>query len=612
MDNPAKAMLFPALAISACLSAAPVDAGVSATEIATSLDQLTGVWSSEGYGQILEIRGGSPNRFDRYEVTEISCLKAASGLLDDYQDAVTRVLRNAESTRFTHSYPGVLSTYGYRRMDTLPANCRNGGTSASPDPLFNFDVFWATFNEQYAFFAERHADWNALRSAVRSRLSGASSEQELFDALTELVTPLCDAHVELVSDFAQFNGLINPSCTAGMPLFGEIIEQFSSQTQYADPFEYYQQVFVPEVLKLIDDEYLVGTFSSAANGRIRWGDLGAGIGYLGVLSMTNLAGPDATPAQDLAALAPVLDQVMTRFAGHDSLVVDVRLNTGGYDRVGFEIARRLADRPRVAFTKQARWGAGHTPGQAHTLDPGSDATFNGRVAVLTSELTASAAENFLLAARAIPRVIQVGETTAGAHSDVLERHLPNGWSFTLSNEVYRAADGSVFEGSGMKPAIEVPVLRTADRTAGSDTGLEAALDYLASEPLDPGIRGTWWNPGRNGEGYIFDFLVFGESRVLFVTFYTYDASGNQAYLVGQSTEFSNPLVIDVYTTEGGEFGPDYDPDRQSLVPWGTLTVEYHNCMESTVTLTPSVPGFDGYTTELSRFGDSPFEIKRCP
>ena len=162
--------------------------------------------------------------------------------------------------------------------------------------------------------------------------------------------------------------------------------------------------------------------------------------------------------------------------------------------------------------------------------------------------------------------------TLGPLSD-LERHLPNGWSFTLSNEVYRAADGSVFEGSGMKPAIEVPVLRTADRTAGSDMGLEAALDYLASEPLDPGIRGTWWNPGRNGEGYIFDFLVFGESRVLFVTFYTYDASGNQAYLVGQSTEFSNPLVIDVYTTEGGEFGPDYDPDRQSLVPWGTLTVE---------------------------------------
>ena len=603
MDKPAKGMLFCTLVITACLSAAPVDAELSETEIATSLDQLAGVWSSEGYGQILEIRSGSPDRFDRYEVTGISCLKVASGLLDDYQAAVSRVLRNAEGTRFTHSYPGVLSTYGYRRTGSLPANCRDGGTAASTDALVNFDVFWATFNEQYAFFAERHAAWNALRSAVRSRLSGASSEDELFDALTELVTPLCDAHVELVSDFAQFNGLINPACMAGMPLFGEIIEQFNNQTQHADAFEYYQQVFVPDVLKLIDDEYLVGAFSSAASGRIRWGDLGAGIGYLGVLSMTNLAGPDATPAQDLAALAPVLDQVMDRFAGYDALVVDVRLNTGGYDRVGFEIARRLADRPRVAFTKQARWGTVHTPGQVHTLDPGDDATFNGRVAVLTSELTASAAENFLLAARAIPGVIQVGETTAGAHSDVLERHLPNGWSFTLSNEVYRAADGSVFEGTGMKPGIEVPVLRAADRAARIDTGLEAALEYLASEPIDPDIRGTWWNPDRDGEGYMFDFLVFGASRVLFVTFYTYDASGNQAYLVGQSSEFSNPLVIDVYTTEGGEFGPAYDPDRQSVARWGTLTVEFHNRMESTVTLTPSVPGFEGYTTGLSRFGD---------
>jgi hypothetical protein len=612
VDKPATASSIVSLAITACLSAAPVGADFSETEIATSLDQLAGVWSSEGYGQILEIRGAPPNRFDRYEVTGISCLRVASGLLEDYQGAVSRVLRNAEGTRFTHSYPGVLTTYGYRRLGALPENCRDGGTAASPDPLFNFDVLWATFNEQYAFFAERHADWNALRSTVRSRLSDASSEEELFDALTELVTPLCDAHVELVSDFAQFNGLINPACSAGMPLFAEIIEQFNGQTQYADAFEYYQQVFVPEVLGLIDDEYLVGSFSSAANGRLRWGVLGAGIGYLAVLSMTDLAGPEATPAQDLAALAPVLDQVMNRFAGYDALVVDVRLNTGGYDRVAFEIARRLADRPRVAFTKQARWGIGHTPGQAHTLDPGSDEAFDGRVVVLTSELTASAAENFLLATRAIPRVNQLGETTAGVHSDVLERHLPNGWSFTLSNEVYRAADGTVYEGIGMQPHIEVPVLRAADRNAGADTGLEAALDYLASEPIDPGIRGTWWDPTRDGEGYMFDFLVFGGTRVLFVTFYTYDAGGNQAYLVGQSSEFSNPMVIDVYTTEGGEFGPGYDPDRQSLVPWGTLTVDFHNCMESTVTLTPGVPGFDGYTTGLSRFGDSPFELEPCP
>jgi len=612
VDKPAKGMLFPILAITACLIGAPVDADFAATEIATSLDQLTGVWSSEGYGQILEIRSGSPSRFERYEVTEVSCLKVASGLLDDYQGAVSRVLRNTDGTRFTHSYPGVLTTYGYRRMSTLPATCSDVGTAASADALLNFDVFWATFNEQYAFFPERQTDWNALRLAVRSRLSSASGPDELFDALTELVTPLCDAHVELTSDFAQFNGLINPSCTADMPLFREIIDEFNGQTQYTDAFEYYQHAFVPEVLGLIQDVYAAGPLFSAANGRLRWGDLDADIGYLGVLSMTNLAGPDATPEQDLMALAPALDRFMSRFAGYRALVVDVRLNTGGYDGVGFEIARRLADRPRVAFSKQARWGSGLTPGQTHTLDPGNDSVFNGRVVVLTSELTASAAENFLLAARAIPRVIQLGETTAGAHSDVLERHLPNGWSFTLSNEVYRATDGSVFEGIGMKPGIEVPVLRAADRNAGRDTGLEAALDYLASEPIDPGIRGTWWDPDRDGEGYMFDFLMFGGSRVLFVTFYTYDAGGNQAYLVGQSSEFSNPMEIDVYTTEGGKFGPAYDPGRQSVVPWGTLTVDFHNCMESTVTLTPRVPGFDGYTTGLSRFGDSPFEIKPCP
>jgi carboxyl-terminal processing protease len=596
----------------ATLVATPVIADHSPAEIASSLDQLTGVWRSEGYGQILDIRGGPDRRIERYEITEMSCLRVAQVTLEDYQDAIVKVLRNRESTRFTHSYPGVLTTYAYRRLSELPGHCRNGGTAGGVEPLLNFDVFWATFDEHYAFFTERGVDWQSARDQARARLNAASSEQVLFETLTELVSPLCDGHVELASSFAAFNGAINPACLDAKPLFNEIMDEFASQSEYEDAFEFFQQVFVPGALQLIEDNYIVGRLKSAANDKILWGDLGGGVGYLNVLQMTEYAGADATPAEDLEALKPVLDEALADLTAKRALILDIRLNTGGYDHVGFDIAARFADQSRVAFTKMARWGDAYTPRQAHVLSPGDDLRFGGTIVILTSELTASAAENFLLAMTSLPHVTIVGETTMGVHSDVFERHLPNGWTFTLSNEVYQAADGTLYEGRGIPPDLTVSALRAADRALGRDAGIEAAREHLAHGAIDPGIRGTWWNPDRDGEGYMFDFLTFGAARYLFVTFYTYDSSGNQAYLVGQSADLTNPLVIDVGTTEDGVFGPDYDPGAQKLIPWGTLRIDFHNCMESSITLTPDVPGFEGYSTGIVRFGDSPFVEQPCP
>jgi C-terminal processing protease CtpA/Prc len=67
----------------------------------------------------------------------------------------------------------------------------------------------------------------------------------------------------------------------------------------------------------------------------------------------------------------------------------------------------------------------------------------------------SAAEIFSLAMMALPNVTRVGTPTYGILSDSLEKQLPNGWSLGLSNEVYVAADGNLYEGRGIPPNIEV-------------------------------------------------------------------------------------------------------------------------------------------------------------
>lgn len=362
----------------------------------------------------------------------------------------------------------------------------------------------------------------------------------------------------------------------------------------------------------MDGHYLQGNLTSAASDKIKWGNLGAGVGYLNILQMTNYANPIATPAEDLEALVPVLDEALASFADKDALVIDIRLNTGGYDHVAIDIASRFADQPRIAFTKKARWMGGHNAKQATLINTSGESQFTRPIVILTSELTASAAENFLLSMLSLPHVTIIGESTLGVHSDVLERRLPNGWRFTLSNEVYELPDGTLFEGRGMAPDVELEMLRAEDRAVGRDAGIEAALERLTSRSIDPGLSGVWWNPDRDGEGYVFDFFSLGSNRYLFATFYTYDANGNQAYLVGHTNEFTSPVTIDVSITEGGIFGPNYEPDDQVLIPWGTVTIDYLNCMESTISLNPSLPDFEGYSTSIQRFGDAPTDGLGCP
>ena len=74
-----------------------------------------------------------------------------------------------------------------------------------------------------------------------------------------------------------------------------------------------------------------------------------------------------------------------------------------------------------------------------------------------------------------PRITRIGEATRGMLSDAMERHLPNGWILSLSNELYSAYDGSLYEGSGVPPHVALPFLDRGDLEAGCDPMLDHAL-----------------------------------------------------------------------------------------------------------------------------------------
>jgi len=183
----------------------------------------------------------------------------------------------------------------------------------------------------------------------------------------------------------------------------------------------------------------------------------------------------------LSALESALDAALAALQDTAGLVVDVRTNNGGMDFLSMAIASRFVATDTHVYSKQARAGSGTTALVDVYLAPRGDVQYLQPVVLLTSASTVSAAEVFTLMLRALPQVTLMGESTQGALSDMLQKHLPNGFEFGLANEYYYSVDGEWFEDVGIPVAVEVPVFTRAQRDSGVDSALAAAFARLRGE-----------------------------------------------------------------------------------------------------------------------------------
>jgi hypothetical protein len=189
---------------------------------------------------------------------------------------------------------------------------------------------------------------------------------------------------------------------------------------------------------------------------------------------------------DVCALDDALDEILKDAESLIGLVIDVRINHGGADPYGVQIAGRLTDKPYVAFVKRARNDAQNpeswTASQSSTVRVSSRPRFLKGVVELIGPDTVSAGETFTMALMGRqPRITRIGDNTQGVYSDVLVRSLPNGWRFGLPNEVFLTEQGQHFEASGVPPDLHMPVFPKEDLAAGRDSALEKALETLAGK-----------------------------------------------------------------------------------------------------------------------------------
>jgi C-terminal processing protease CtpA/Prc len=204
--------------------------------------------------------------------------------------------------------------------------------------------------------------------------------------------------------------------------------------------------------KIIEARYVLGGLRSYCNGRVQFGMLQNAIGYLRITTFFGYS-DSAAYEDDLKALQTALDSSFQGASKMTGLVIDVWLNHGGDDPLGFEIASRLTKTKYLAYRKVARTNIDlnvplrFTAPQESWVEPSTRPGFLGNVVLLIGPDTLSAGETFTMALMPrAPQVQRVGLNTHGVFSDVLGRRLPNGWRFRLPNEVYLANDGKSFDG----------------------------------------------------------------------------------------------------------------------------------------------------------------------
>jgi len=164
-------------------------------------------------------------------------------------------------------------------------------------------------------------------------------------------------------------------------------------------------------------------------------------------------------------------QAVDEFQDASGLIIDLRGNPGGAFPVRRALAERLVTEPCVIWRQRGRRGVVEV-----RLEPLSP-IFEAPLVVIVDELSVSSSEEFAGGLQVLGRASVVGVRTPGSVliADVVS--LPDGSTLVYPVAQTTLADGSVLEGVGVVPDVEV-ALDAALLREGRDVQLEAAMRLL--------------------------------------------------------------------------------------------------------------------------------------
>jgi hypothetical protein len=124
-----------------------------------------------------------------------------------------------------------------------------------------------------------------------------------------------------------------------------------------------------------------------------------------------------------------------------------------------------------------------------------------------------------------------------------------------------------------------------DSTGADDTD-QGGTDRTIAVPLtgdlpgdpftvEPGTSAAWFDPSRNGEGFMLEVLA--DQRAVMYWF-TYDDEGRQDWFVAVGEIRGNRMLFpELLRVSGGVFGPDFDPEQVVRTSVGSAAFTWSSC-----------------------------------
>ena len=428
---------------------------ISCKEKGRVIEKVTpnGIWKQVGYGNIIVL---NDSIIQVYNTTKEHCSVA-------FEEEILDFGKIKKFTNDTLTIQHGIDSWLFTKLDTLPKLCTISKKTLKNDPKHNFKVFWNTFNDHYASFELKSIDWKKVYKEYEPKVTKRTTDLELYTIFQEMIHLLNDGHVEM-----------------------EIPENITKN--YKKSILKKKRKYTPldefELNKNIAELY-VNDLKNYNSGIVRYGFIGENTGYIQINAMMFLANCNLPKNLDLRSFTMqyaevygrkkdevkredevngarfIMNAIIKELKGATSYIVDLRFNIGGKDGVALEILNHFSNDKKVVFTKKAKLGAGYTQPQKLGVTT-SEHNFTGNVYFLTSNKTASAAEILILSSLSVSNIKRIGSTTQGIFSSTLDKNLPNGWEYQLSNEVYQDLNEKNYENIGITPDYKIAYAKDKD------------------------------------------------------------------------------------------------------------------------------------------------------
>jgi hypothetical protein len=220
-------------------------------------------------------------------------------------------------------------------------------------------------------------------------------------------------------------------------------------------------------------------------------------GNIGYLEIRGFQGTDG--------YRPILAAALKTLENTDALIIDVRRNGGGSSEMSHMVFSHFLPAQPQNTIKVFQRSNNNTMVRQSVAEVVGPRRTDVPLYVLTSQGTASAAEEFTFVLKNAKRATIVGDRTAGAGHMVSFNGIGNHFAVGISiTRVMDARTGLEWEGAGVQPdvrvapeqALEVAQAAALRRIAASRTGVERLVDELSAEALEARLKPVAVDPAR--------------------------------------------------------------------------------------------------------------------